>query len=112
MSSEYDELRPTNGGDPLMSLGHPSKFQRIMYFGFVTAPASLNGGQPNFARCLIVSWADTRYIHFWCLLFRIGILPDAKFTFRPSFAFSYIGSVTARHSSSEREPNFAAWYKE
>ena len=26
-------------------------------------------------------------------------------------AFSYIGGVTARHSS-EREPSFAAWYKE
>ena len=29
-----------------------------------------------------------------------GILPRAKFTLRPSLAFSYIGSVTARHSSS------------
>ena len=34
-------------------------------------------------------------------------LPGAKFTLRPSFAF-YIGSVTARHSSSVRQPNFAA----
>ena len=41
-----------------------------------------------------------------------GILPVAKFTLRPSLAFSYIGSVTARHSSSVRCPNFAAWYKE
>jgi len=24
----------------------------------------------------------------------------------------YIGSVTARHSSSRRQPNVAAWYKE
>ena len=29
-----------------------------------------------------------------------------------SFAFSYIGGVTARHWSSGRQPNFAAWYKE
>jgi len=29
-----------------------------------------------------------------------GILPAAKFTLRPRFALSYIGSVTARHSSS------------
>jgi len=29
-----------------------------------------------------------------------GILPGAEFTLRPSLAFSYIGSVTARHSSS------------
>jgi len=42
------------------------------------------------------------------------ILPGAKFTLspRPSLAFSYIGSVTAWHSSSGRQPNFAAWYKE
>jgi len=37
-----------------------------------------------------------------------GIFPGAKFTLRPSLAFSYIGSVTARHSSSGRQPNFAA----
>jgi len=41
-----------------------------------------------------------------------GILPRANFVLRPSLAFSYIGSVTALHSSSGRQPNFAAWYKE
>jgi len=41
-----------------------------------------------------------------------GILPGAKFTWRPSLAFSYIGSVTARYSSSGRQPNLAAWCKE
>jgi len=42
-----------------------------------------------------------------------GILPPAKFTLLPSsLAFSYIGSITTRHSSSGRQPNFAAWYKE
>jgi len=35
-----------------------------------------------------------------------GILPGAKFTLRPSLAFSYISSVTARHSSSGCQPNF------
>ena len=63
---------------------------------------ALTGGQPNFARSLAVSWADTLYIHFWGLLPPNGILPPAKFTLRPSFAFSYIGSVTAWHSSSVR----------
>jgi len=38
------------------------------------------------------------------------ILPGAKFTFRPSLALSYIGSITVRYSVCE--PNFAAWYKE
>jgi len=55
--------------------------------------------------------AATLYIHFRGLLPPNGSLPGAKFTFPLSFAFSYIGSVTARHghSSSGRRPNFAAW---
>jgi len=48
------------------------------------------------------------YIHFRWLLPRNGILPCAKFTLRPSLAFSYIGSVTARHSSSGHQTNLAA----
>jgi len=88
--------------------GIPSKFQRVSRLGFVTAPLSLNGGQLNFAQCLAVSRAGTLYIHFWGLLSRNGILPGAKFTLRPSLVFSCIGSVTARHSSSARQPNFAA----
>jgi len=62
-------------------------------------------------------WPSSRlvryiYIHFWRLLPPDGILPHAKFTFRPTLAFAYIDNVTARHSSSGRQPNFAAWYKE
>jgi len=93
--------------------GTLSKFQRVSRLGFVTAAMSLNGGQPNFARRLAVSWACTLHIHLGGgLLPPNGILPGAKFTLRPSLAFSYIGSVTARHSCSGREPSFAAWYKE
>jgi len=89
--------------------GAPSKFQRVSRLvGFVTALASLNGGQPNFARCLAVSWASILYIHLGVLAPKT-ILPGAKFTLRPSFAFSYIGNVTARHWSSGRLPNFAAF---
>jgi len=77
-----------------------------------TTPTSLNGGQPNFARCLALSWADTLYIYFRRLLSPNGILPGAKFTLRPSVAFCYTGSVTVRHSSSGRQPKFAAWDKE
>ena len=70
VSSQYGELRPTNGWDWFGSLGHPSKFQRVWRLGFVTTPTSYNGSQPNFAWSLAVSWADTLYIHFWgsCLL--------------------------------------------
>jgi len=84
MSSQYGELRRTNGWDRLASLGHPGKFQGLSRLGFVTAPTSLNGGQPNFARCLAVSWAGTLYIHFSELLPLSGIVPGAKFTMRPS----------------------------
>ena len=93
----------------MASLGHFNKFQLISRLGFVTAPTSLTGGQQNFARCLAVSWAGTLYIHFGA---PNGILPGAKFTLRPSLAFSYIGSVTARHSSNGRQPKFVSWYKE
>jgi len=85
-----------------------SKFQRVSRLGFATAAMSLNGSQPNFARCLAVSWAGTSYICFRGLLPYNGILPGAIFTLRPSLALSYIGSVTAQHSSSGRQPNFAA----
>ena len=63
----------------------------------------LTGGQPNFARCLAV-WYTT--YTFSGAVAPKGILPGAKFTLPPSLAFSYIGSVTARHSSSGRQPNF------
>jgi len=108
ISIQYGERRPTNCWDRLVSFERPSKFQRVSRLGFVTAPASLNGGQPNFARCLTVSWDGT--LHFWVLLPPNGILPGAKCTLRPSLALSYIGSVTTRHSISGRQPNFAAWW--
>jgi len=53
-----------------------------------------------------------RYIYIFGGSCPNGILPSAKFTLRPSLAFSYIDSVTAWHSSSGRQPNFAALYKE
>ena len=70
MSSQYVELQPTNGWDRFRSLGHPSKFQRVSRLGFVTAPTSLNGGQPSPARCLAVSWSGTLSlcIHYLRLL--------------------------------------------
>ena len=62
------------------------------------------------ARYLAVCWASTLYVHFRGLLPRNGVLPGAKFTLLPILALSYIGSVTALHSSSGRQPNFVAWY--
>jgi len=50
----------------LAGLGHPSKFQWVSRLGSVTAATSFTGDQPNFARCLAVSWAGTlcTCIHF------------------------------------------------
>jgi len=88
-------------------------FQRFSRLDLFTAATSLTRGQPNFERCLAVSWAATLYIHFRGLLPPDGILPGAKFTLRPSLAFSYIGSVTARHFSSgrlsQRAPPIFGW---
>ena len=68
----------TNVGPLTAEIGLPvwaphSTFQRVPRLGFVTAPTSLNGCQPNFARCLAVSWAGTLYMHFR------GLLPLTKF---------------------------------
>ena len=112
MPSQCGELRPTNSWDQFGSLGHSSKFQPFSRLGFVTASTLLNKSQLNFARCLAVSWAGTLYIHFPGLLPPDGILPGAKFTLRPCLAFSYTGSITARHASIGRQPKFAASYKE
>jgi len=61
MSSQYGELWPTNSWYRLVSLGYPSKFQRVSRLGFLAAATSLNRGQPNFVRCLAMSWAGTLY---------------------------------------------------
>jgi len=50
---------------------------------FVTAATLLTRGQPNFARCLAVSWACALYIHFRGLLFPDRILTGAKFVLCP-----------------------------
>ena len=53
--------------------------------------------------CLL-SWY-TIYIHFCGSCPLTEFLPGAKFTLHPSRAFSYIGSITAWHSSNRRQPN-------
>jgi len=76
----------------------------------------------NSENCIKISWFLTklRTKISWLLsswptvyIFRISypvteFLQGAKFTLCPSLAFSYIGSVTTRHSSSGLQPNFAA----
>jgi len=89
----------------------PSAHHCITSSGYIFTTKAY-GSQPNFGRRLAVSWAGTLYIHCWGRMPPNGILPGAKFTLRPSLAFSYICRVIARHSSSGRQPNSAAGYKE
>ena len=44
-------------------LDTPANIKGVSRLSFVTAPTLLNGRQPNFARCLAVSWAGTLYIY-------------------------------------------------
>ena len=94
----------------MASFGHPCKFQRISRLGNCSDVAQRRSTKlcTMFGRFL--AW----YIIYTVLelLPPDGILPGAKFTLRPNLAFSCIGNVTGRHSSSERQPNNAAWYKE
>ena len=93
-------FRPLTAEIDWRVFGAPQQISTVSCLGFVTAPKSLNGRQPNSVQCLAVSWAGTLYIHFWGLLPSNRILPGAKFTLHPWLVFSYIGSVTARRSSS------------
>ena len=62
MSSQYGELRPTNGWDRFTSLGHHSKFWQISRLGFVTAATSLTGGQLCTIFGCLLSWYTFIYI--------------------------------------------------
>ena len=94
MFSQYGELRPISGWDWFTSLGNPSKFQQVSRLGFITAPTLLNRRQPS-----------TKLHDVWPSL---GLVQGAEFPLCPSLAF-YIGRLTARHSTSGHQPNFARW---
>jgi len=61
-------------------------------------------------------WPSPGLVHyiyiFWGFWSGTEFFLRAKFTLRPSLAFSYIGSVTSRHSSSGPQRHFSASYKE
>ena len=109
MSLQYDELQPTNGWDRFGSVGQIS----MGFASWLHYCSNVIHWKPTklctmFGRLM---GSYTMY-SFLGLLPPDGILPGAKFTLHQSLAFSYIGSVTARHSSNGHQPNFAAWYKE
>ena len=106
----------------------PTCFHNMVNFGTLAAeiqvwgsPANLNGSRvlasllhqrrsTEINQTLHDVWPSLGLLHYtfsWALAPN-GILQGAKFTLRSSLAFSYIGSVTARYSSSGRQPHFAA----
>jgi len=90
--------------------GTPANFN-----GFRVLPSLLQGRRSPDANHSLHVWPSpglAHYVYIFGVLPPKGILPAAKFTLRPSFALSYIGSITARQSNSGRQPNFTAWYKE
>ena len=105
MSPQYGERRSSSGWGRFGSWGHPRQISTgfASWLRYCTDVAQWRS--TKLWRSLAVCWGGALYIHFWGLLSRDGILPGAMFTLRPSLAFSYIGSVTARHSSSGRQPN-------
>ena len=93
-------------------MGHPANFN-----GFRVLPSLLQRRHsPEANQTLHDVWPSPGLVHYvhtfrgYCPA--DGILPGAKFTSRPSLAYTHNGSVTALHSSSRRQPNFATWYKE
>ena len=114
LNSDISSTRPHNMANfgPLTAeicsgvLGTPANFN-----GFCVLPSSLLRRRSLEANHTLHDvWpypALLHYIYIFGGLAPDRILPVAKFTLRPSLALSYIGTVTAWHSGSGRQPNFA-----
>jgi len=83
--------------------GTPANFN-----GFRVLPSLLQRRRsPQANQTLHHTWPSPALVDYIYILGSLApdeILPGAKVTLRPSLAFSYIGSVTARHTSSGRQP--------
>jgi len=105
MFRQYGELRPITGWDLLAHLGHPANFCVFC----VLASILQRHRATEAIQTLHDVWPSPGLVHytFSAALAPWRNLPGTKFTLRPSFAFSYIDSVTARHSSNGLQPKFA-----
>ena len=88
--------------------GIPANFNRFRFLAslLLLRPSpevnqTLHDAWPSPGLVFLGLWPPNGILHVRC-----------KIHFGLSLTFFYIGSVTARHSSSGREPSFAAWYKE
>jgi len=103
MSSQYGKLRPLVAEIGLGVCGTPANFK-----GFRILPSLLQRRHSSDAnQTLHDVWPSPGLVHYIYIFGGSRIWPGAKLTLCSSLAFSYIGSVTASHSSSRRQPNFA-----
>ena len=88
--------------------GTPANFNGFRVLPSITAVTSLTRRQPNFARCLAVSWAGTQYIRFW------GLLAPWRNFARCKIHFTSKSCILLywEHYCSGLQPNFVAWYTE
>ena len=110
VSSQHGELWPTNGWDWLLNLVHRANFN-----AFCVLVSLLHGRRSTEVnQTLHDVWPSPGLVHYVYICEGTcppnGILPGAKFTLHPSLAFSYISSITARHSSSACQPNCVACF--
>jgi len=109
MSSQYGEIRPTNGSDRFTSLGHPANFNRFRFLALLLQRRR----SPETNQTLHDLWSSPGLVHYIYILAAFASWQNfaaCKIHLRPSLAFSYIGRVTAWHFSRGSQPNFAAWY--
>ena len=97
-ASRYVKIRPLTAEISWKVWGTPANFNGFRVFALLLQRRR----STEVNQTLRDVWPSPG-LHFPGLLLR-------KFTLRPSLAFCYIGSVTAQHSSSGCQPNFAAWY--
>jgi len=109
---QYGERWPTNGWDRLVTLGHPSKFQRVLSLRFVTARELVQ--RRSTIRCTMFGRLQGWYTIYRGPTFLEPLLVTEFCQVQNLLCVqvlrSSIGSVTVRHSSSMRQPHFAAWY--
>ena len=106
MSPQYGELGPLVAEIGPVVWGTPANFNG---FRVLAAYCSDVAQRKQTKLCTVFGRLLGWYTTYTFSEVLAGILPGAKFTLRPpSLALSYFGSVTARHSSSGRQRNFAA----
>ena len=97
----------TNVGPLTAEIGLPVWGTPAHFNGFRILASLLQRRQsPEANQTLHNVWPSPGLVHYIYILGGLlppdRILPGAKLTLRPGLAFSYIGSVTARHYSSGR----------